>query len=87
MDYLKKNRFHEGELHEYNSLPHQLEAEAILQQKDIQLSREYRNIYRELVRPYKNKRRFIATIDMFEGKPALVKSSQVFDTHSNGKVE
>lgn len=35
MDYLKKHRFHETELHEYNSLPHQQEAEAILHQKDI----------------------------------------------------
>jgi phosphoribosylformimino-5-aminoimidazole carboxamide ribonucleotide (ProFAR) isomerase len=64
-----------------------LEAEIILNQKDINLTEEYRNIYRQLVRPEKRKRRFIATIDMHNGKPALVKSSEVFDSHSNGDVE
>lgn len=62
------------------------EALNFLNNKNIELSEEYRSIFTQISVCTQKIKEVIATIDINEGKPTLVKSSQLSEHHSDNNL-
>lgn len=83
-EYFKKNTFLE-ELKDFNHYRHERIARKILNDKNLLLDSVYKNIYQKICSK-KSQKRVILTMDLYDTKPVLVKSGQVFEVHSNGNI-
>eukprot|EP00826_Nyctotherus_ovalis_P052046 TRINITY_DN6554_c0_g1_i13.p1 TRINITY_DN6554_c0_g1~~TRINITY_DN6554_c0_g1_i13.p1 ORF type:complete len:1230 (-),score=383.40 TRINITY_DN6554_c0_g1_i13:120-3809(-) len=84
-EYLASHKFVESELKEYTHYYYQNEVNRILNDKRLRLTPMYNEIYQKI--RYQNpKRAVILTLDLYDGKPSLVKSGVVSEVHSDGNV-
>ncbi|CAF1482447.1 unnamed protein product [Rotaria sordida] len=82
IDYFMKNKFHQTELLNYNSYFYIEEIEKLLTNTKLKIPINLQELW--LAIRGKNPRSILVTMDMFNGQPVLVKSSEVCETHSNG---
>jgi len=83
--YFSKHRFVESELKNYTYYYYQKEVNRILNDSRLKLTPLYNEIYQRI--RYQNKKRtVILTLDLYDGKPSLVKSGVVNEVHSDGDV-
>lgn len=80
----KDNYFKNKEMLMYNSYPYQAEVRRVVDDDRLTISPEYSDMYQSMV--FKERRRVIVTMDLYDGKPVLVKSGKVFETHSEGDI-
>ncbi|UJR20148.1 hypothetical protein I4U23_023280 [Adineta vaga] len=81
-EYFRKNRFHQTELFNFNSYFYQEEIYRLLRDKNLTIPKHLQQLWLNI--QGKTPRRILVTMDMFNGQPVLVKSSQVCEIHSNG---
>ncbi|CAF1968439.1 unnamed protein product [Rotaria magnacalcarata] len=81
-DYFMKNKFHETELLNYNTYYYTQEINQLLENNTLKIPLSSRELWLDV--RGKNQRRVLVTMDMYNGQPALVKSSQVCEIHSDG---
>ncbi|CAF3371628.1 unnamed protein product [Rotaria sp. Silwood2] len=81
-DYFMKNKFHQTELLNYNSYFYIEEIEQLLENKKLRIPSSLQELWLNI--RGKTPRRILVTMDMFNGQPVLVKSSQVYETHNDG---
>ena len=82
IDYFMKNKFHQTELLNYNYYFYTQEIQQLLTNQKLKIPRNLQDLWLNI--QGKNPRRVLVTMDMFNGQPVLVKSSQVCETHSDG---
>jgi hypothetical protein len=68
------------------SYPFQEEASNILSNPAINTSEQYRILLNSLIKRTSKRKEAIATIDISEGKPTLVKSSLLSERHSDNNL-
>lgn len=83
--YFRDNKFHLKEMFDYNTYPVELEIKKLLSDTRYKIPSSTISLLKS-VSP-KKRRRVIVTIDIFDGKPVLVKSGKVYTTHSEGSYE
>ncbi|CAF1468962.1 unnamed protein product [Rotaria sp. Silwood1] len=83
IEYFMKNKFHETELLNYNSYFYTEEIEKLLTNTQLKIPTNLQEVW--LTIRGKNPRSVLVTMDMFNGQPVLVKSSQVYEIHSDGE--
>jgi phosphoribosyl-ATP pyrophosphohydrolase len=81
VDFFNLNPFQQTEIFNYGSYPFHEEVYSILSDKRLQISSSYVALYKSMIP--KRRRRVIVTMDLHDGEPVLVKSGQVYTTHSN----
>ncbi|CAF1451747.1 unnamed protein product [Adineta ricciae] len=81
-EYFRKNRFHQTELFDLNSYFYQEEIHRLLTDADLRIPKHLQDLWLNI--QGKTSRRVLVTMDMFNGQPVLVKSSQVCEIHSSG---
>ena len=82
IEYFMQNRFHQTELFNFNAYFYQQEIERLLGNEQLKIPSHLREIWLNI--RGRNPRHVLVTMDMYDGQPVLVKSSQVYDIHSNG---
>ncbi|CAF3091825.1 unnamed protein product [Rotaria sp. Silwood2] len=83
IEYFMKNKFHQTELLTYNSYFYTDEIEKLLKNTQLRIPTNLQELW--LTIRGKNPRSVLVTMDMFNGQPVLVKSSQVCEVHSDGE--
>ena len=81
MNFFYSNPFQQTEIFDYNSYPFHEEVYSVLNDNRLALSPSYVSLYKSMIP--KRRRRVIVTMDLYDGKPVLVKSGQVYTTHSD----
>ena len=81
MNFFTETPFQQTEIFDYNSYPHHEEVYSVLKDNRLSLSPSYVALYQSMIP--KRRRRVIVTMDLYDGKPVLVKSGQVYTTHSD----
>ena len=88
VNYFNKNRFHETEIFLLEKYSYQETIKNILNDKTLRVSSSYVSMYSKLkFNSLKKSRRLIVTLDLFNNQPVLVKSSKVYQVHSDGDVK
>jgi phosphoribosyl-AMP cyclohydrolase/phosphoribosyl-ATP pyrophosphohydrolase/uncharacterized protein related to proFAR isomerase len=85
IQYFIKNKFHQTELLNYNQYFYQQQIQQLLQNTKLKIPSNLQNLWLNILG--KNPRRILVTMDMYNGQPVLVKSSQVYQTHSDGDYQ
>ncbi|CAF4362928.1 unnamed protein product, partial [Rotaria sp. Silwood2] len=83
IEYFMKNKFHQTELSTYNSYFYTDEIGKLLMNTQLNIPTNLQELW--LMIRGKNPRSVLVTMNMFNGQPVLVKSSQVYDVHSDGE--
>lgn len=83
MEYFNTHHFCDNELVHFNTIGYQTVAHDILSDNRLTLSSRYRQIFQNFSQGT-GRRRVIVTMDLYNGKPVLVKSGKVIQTHSDG---
>ncbi|CAF4508080.1 unnamed protein product [Rotaria sp. Silwood2] len=78
-----KNKFHQTELSTYNSYFYTDEIGKLLMNTQLNIPTNLQELW--LMIRGKNPRSVLVTMNMFNGQPVLVKSSQVYDVHSDSE--
>lgn len=81
-EYFMQNKFHETEIFNYNSYFYNDEIAKLLTNPILKIPTHLKGLWLEIVG--KRPREVLVTMDMFNGLPVLVKSSQVHEIHSDG---
>lgn len=85
IQYFIKNKFHQTELLNYNQYFYKQEIQRILSNNQLKIPFNLRDLWLNIYG--KNTRRILVTMDMFNGQPVLVKSSQVCEIHNHGDYQ
>ncbi len=84
-DYFMAHTMANTELKHYNRYMYQNTVNKILADPRLKITPTYNTIYQKF-RYQHEQREVIFTMDLYDGKPSLVKSSHVCDVHSDGDV-
>ncbi|QKF93872.1 phosphoribosyl-ATP pyrophosphatase [Fadolivirus algeromassiliense] len=82
MKYFSQNIFHKSELNNISSYGYESEVKLTVNDSRLTIPPSLMELYRSML--IKNRRRVIVTMDMYDGKPVLVRSGKVYTTHSDG---
>ncbi|ATZ80961.1 bifunctional phosphoribosyl-AMP cyclohydrolase/phosphoribosyl-ATP pyrophosphatase protein [Bodo saltans virus] len=83
-EYFKNNKFHETEMLNYTQEFYQNEVKDMMNDQSVTIPNKYKSIYDKFCRHQSTDLRIIATMDLYNGKPVLVKSGKVYMSHSDG---
>lgn len=83
--YFHTKPFEMTEINKFSTYCFQTPLKKLIK-KQSTLPKSQLQLYRSLIAK-KTNRRIIATIDLYDGHPSLVKSGKVFETHSNGDFQ
>jgi len=83
-EYFVENRFWSTEMDHFNWYPYQTIVREIMNDPRLTITPGYMSIYNSMFNNASRKRRVIVTMDMYDGKPVLVKSGKIVETHSSG---
>lgn len=84
--YFDENKYIETELsyQEINKYKFQYQVREILDDKRLNVSSEYKEIYNSFFP--RSKRDVVFTLDIYDKQPVLVKKGKIIETHSNGDI-
>ncbi len=82
IQYFNENKFHQTEMLNYNEYFYQQEIEQLLENNQLKIPSQLKELWLNI--RGKQLRRVLVTMDLFNGQPVLVKSSQVCENHSDG---
>jgi phosphoribosyl-AMP cyclohydrolase/uncharacterized protein related to proFAR isomerase len=85
IDYFMRNKFHETELLTKDHYFYTQEINQLLGNIDMQIPPSLREIWLHI--RGRSPRRILVTLDMYNGQPVLVKSSQVCEIHNDGNYQ
>ncbi|CAF3721946.1 unnamed protein product [Rotaria sp. Silwood1] len=81
IEYFNLNKFHQTEIYNYNYYFYQNEIKKLLNNNKLKIPYHLKYLWSNISNQIN--RRILITMDLFNGKPVLVKSSQINQYHSN----
>ena len=85
IEYFNQNKFDQGEILNSTSYMYEHEIQKLLTNQSLNIPMKLKEFWLNFIG--KNARRVLVTIDLFNGQPVLVKSSQIYETHSHGNYQ
>ena len=82
IQYFNQNKFHQTEIFHFNSYFYQEEIRQLLQNKNLRIPNHLKELWLNI--NGKHSKQILVTMDIYNGEPVLVKSSKIYEKHSDG---
>lgn len=82
IQYFNQNKFHETEIFNFNSYFYQEEIRQLLKNQNLQIPNHLKEFWLNI--NGKHSKQILVTMDIYNGEPVLVKSSKIYEKHSDG---